>query len=62
MPYKFNVGRRDKFKRAKYRVTNWPEYNESLRRRGDLTVWFDASMVEGIANLMTKADGVIACS
>lgn len=46
MPYKFNAGRRDKFKQAKYRVTNWPEYNESLRRRGDLTVWFDAGIDE----------------
>ena len=31
MPYKFHNARRDKFERAKYRVTNWPEYNESLR-------------------------------
>ncbi len=22
-------------------MTNWPEYDESLRRRGDITVWFD---------------------
>jgi hypothetical protein len=25
--------------KQKHRVTNWAEYNESLRRRGDLTVW-----------------------
>jgi hypothetical protein len=24
----------------KYRVTNWPEYNCALVRRGDITVWF----------------------
>jgi hypothetical protein len=23
-------------------VTNWAEYNESLRRRGDLTVWLNS--------------------
>ena len=23
----------------RYRVSNWPEYNESLRQRGDVTVW-----------------------
>ncbi|WP_027690660.1 IS5 family transposase, partial [Rhizobium leguminosarum] len=23
----------------KYQVTNWPAYNESLRQRGDLTIW-----------------------
>lgn len=40
MPFKHNAPHRDKFEKAKYRVTNWPEYNESLRRRGDETVWF----------------------
>jgi hypothetical protein len=39
MPHKFNADRRDKIPRQKHRVTNWAEYNESLRRRGDLTVW-----------------------
>ena len=29
----------------RYRVTNWHDYNESLRRRGDVTVWID----EGVA-------------
>jgi len=39
MPHKFNADRRDKIPKQKHRVTNWAEYNESLRRRGDLTVW-----------------------
>lgn len=39
MPHKFNDARRDKFAKARYRVTNAAEYNESLRRRGDLTIW-----------------------
>lgn len=26
---------------AKYRVTNWPEYDRALVQRGSLTVWFD---------------------
>jgi hypothetical protein len=39
MPHKFNADRRDKIPKQKYRVTNWSNYNESLRRRGDLTVW-----------------------
>ena len=39
MPHKFNADRRDKIPKQKYRVTNWAEYNEGLRRRGDLTVW-----------------------
>ena len=39
MPHKFNDGRRHKIARQTFRVTNWAGYNESLRRRGDLTVW-----------------------
>ena len=39
MPHKFNARRRDKIPKQKHRVTNWSEYNESLRQRGDLTVW-----------------------
>lgn len=39
MPHKFNADRRAKISRQKHRVTNWPDFNESLRRRGDLTVW-----------------------
>ena len=39
MPYKFNADRREKFPKQKHRVTNWAEYNEGLRRRGDLMVW-----------------------
>jgi hypothetical protein len=27
-----------------YRTTNWPEYNEALKRRGSLEVWFDPEM------------------
>ncbi len=27
--------------KTKYRVRNWPAYEDSLRKRGDITVWFD---------------------
>ena len=27
MPFKANADRRHKFPRAKYRVTNWPDYD-----------------------------------
>jgi len=40
MPHKYNSDRRAKFPTTKYAVTNWPEYNEALRGRGDLTIWF----------------------
>jgi hypothetical protein len=45
MPYKFNASRRHKIPKARYRVTNWPDYDAALMRRGDLTVWFTAEAV-----------------
>ena len=39
MPHKFNAARRHKLDKAQYRVIHWAEYNESLRQRGDLTIW-----------------------
>jgi hypothetical protein len=39
MPHKHNEDRRHKIPKQKLKVTNWAVYNESLRRRGDLTVW-----------------------
>ena len=45
MPYKFNESRRHKIPRAKYRVTNWPEYDAALVRRGSLTVWITEEAV-----------------
>jgi len=39
MPYKANEPRRHKIPRARYKVTNWPEYDRALQERGSLTVW-----------------------
>ncbi len=33
-------------KKTKYRIRNWGAYTEALRRRGDLTVWFDVDAIE----------------
>ena len=27
-----------------YKTKNWPTYNEALKRRGALTIWFDPEM------------------
>ena len=27
-----------------YKTRNWPAYNEALKRRGSLTIWFDSAM------------------
>ena len=45
MPHKLNNDRRHKFPKAKYRVTNWPDYDAALIRRGDLTVWLTEEAV-----------------
>ena len=41
----FNESRRHKIPKARYRVTNWPEYDAALVRRGGLTVWFTEEAV-----------------
>ena len=46
MPYKHNARTRHKFKKSTYKVTNWTEYNEALRRRGDVTIWFTAEAMK----------------
>lgn len=32
-----------------YKTTNWPAYNDALKRRGSLTIWFDPGMCWGAA-------------
>ncbi|MHA6646394.1 transposase [Mesorhizobium sp. A623] len=51
MPHKFNDARRHMLPRQRHRVTNWTEYNEALRRRGDLTIWFEG----GVADLWSAS-------
>jgi Transposase DDE domain len=46
VPYKHNESRRHKFTKPKYKVTNWPEYNDALRQRGDITIWFTEEAME----------------
>jgi hypothetical protein len=45
MPYKFNDPRRHKFKKARYKVTNWTAYNAALKSRGNLTIWFTPEVI-----------------
>jgi hypothetical protein len=40
MPHKYHADRRHHIPRPRRRVTSWSEYNEALRQRGSLTVWF----------------------
>jgi hypothetical protein len=40
LPFKLNQDRRHHIPKQKHKVTNWAEYDASLRQRGSLTVWF----------------------
>ena len=45
MPYKHNESRRHKIEKPRYKVTNWTEYNNRLRQRGDITIWFTKAAI-----------------
>lgn len=58
MPHKFNADRRDKIAKQKFQVTNWARYTESLRQRGDLTVWVsDEALCLWVAPRRTSRGG-----
>lgn len=46
MPYKLKNLYRHKFPRVKYKVSNWPEYNKSLKNRGSLTIWISEDAIK----------------
>src|SRR3954463_11561889 len=46
LPFKLNQDRRHHIPEQKRKVTNWRDYDESLRRRGSLTVWFSDEAVK----------------
>ena len=47
MPYKHNADRKHKYEKPCYKVTNWPDYNNSLRQRGNITIWFTEDAIAG---------------
>jgi hypothetical protein len=51
VPFKHHAKHRHHIPKPRYRVTNGPEYDAALRRRGRLTVWF---MDEAIAAWRAK--------
>jgi hypothetical protein len=47
MPFKLHSKGRRHIPRQRHRVTNWREYDASLRNRGSLTVWFTPDAIAG---------------
>jgi hypothetical protein len=57
MPYKHNESRRHKIKKSCYKVTNWHDYNNGLRKRGDFTIWFTEEAIADWHPAKTGARG-----
>jgi Transposase DDE domain len=46
LPFKYHAEHRHRIPKARYRVTNWSEYDASLRQRGSLTIWFTDEAIQ----------------
>lgn len=46
MPYKYLQEKGIAVKKQKYRVSNWSEYNASLKRRGDIEIWLSQKVID----------------
>ena len=46
MPYKLRDDRRHKFEKLRYKITNWPEYNEALKTRGSMSLWLSDEAIK----------------
>ena len=57
MPYKFNESLHHKIKKAGYKVTNWARYNDALRRRGDISIWFTQDAIDQWRSAKTGGRG-----
>jgi hypothetical protein len=53
MPYKHNEPRRHKILKARYKVSNWREYDRALQQRGSLAVWVTPEALEAWAPAKT---------
>ena len=47
MTFKLHTKGRHHILRQRHRVTNWREYDASLRNRGSLTIWFTPATIAG---------------
>ena len=46
MPYKLRDDRRHKFKKARYKINNWSEYNQALKNRGSIFLWLSDDVIK----------------
>jgi hypothetical protein len=57
MPYRVNEARRPQFPKARYRVSNWGEYDQALQNRGSLTLWVTPEAIAAWQALPTGQRG-----
>jgi hypothetical protein len=57
MPHKFNASRRHKFEKKQIASRTGPAYIESLRQRGDVTIWLSPEVAAGRRAERRKTQG-----
>lgn len=57
MPNKFLNSKGIEIKKQKHKVINWSEYNESLKRRGDVEIWLSQEVIDNWYNEDCEQDG-----
>lgn len=57
MPYKNTEGHQHEFAKPKYKVVDWPKYNDALLRCGDFTIWFTEAAINEWRPAKTGARG-----
>jgi hypothetical protein len=57
LAYKHNESRRHKINKSRYQVTNWHDYTNGLRQRGDFTIWFTEEAIAEWHPVKTGARG-----
>lgn len=46
MPFKYNESRRSHIKKQYSTNRNWSHYNDSLKSRGDMTIWLSHDVID----------------
>ena len=45
--------------KTKYRVANWPTYNQALVRRGDVTLWVSSEVLSSERSSSAPVPGIV---
>ena len=57
MPHKHNTKGRHHIPKMRHAVTNWPQYDAGLRRRGSLTLWITQEAIAAWAATRRSTPG-----